>query len=44
MNFEGAIDDLELLFRVGKNLANSDRWPKWKEGSEFKAVRESYLP
>lgn len=40
MNFVGAIDDLTLLFQVGKRLAFEETWPKWKEGSEFKAVRE----
>ncbi len=40
MNFEGAIDDLKLLFQVGKRLAFEEAWPKWKAGSEFKAVRE----
>jgi Zn-dependent M28 family amino/carboxypeptidase len=36
----GAIDDLKLLFQVGKRLAFEDKMPKWKEGSEFKAIRE----
>jgi Zn-dependent M28 family amino/carboxypeptidase len=39
-NFNGAIDDLKLLFQVGKRLAFSDQWPQWKEGSEFKSIRE----
>jgi Zn-dependent M28 family amino/carboxypeptidase len=43
INFEGAIDDLKLIFQVGKRLAFSDSWPQWKAGSEFKATRESYL-
>ncbi len=42
MNFEGGIDDLRLLFRVGAKLASGSDWPRWKAGSEFKAVRESY--
>ncbi len=40
---DGAIADLQLLFRVGKRLAFADKWPGWKEGSEFKAVRERSL-
>ena len=36
MNFEGGVEDLKLLFQVGKKLAFEDVWPKWKEGSEFK--------
>jgi len=37
---DGAIADLELLFQVGKRLAFDTKWPGWKEGSEFKAIRE----
>lgn len=42
-NLEGAIEDLKLLFGVGKRLAFTTKWPEWKEGSEFKAVREKQL-
>lgn len=38
--FEGAAADLQLYFLVGYKLANEKTWPKWKEGSEFKAIRE----
>lgn len=37
---EGAINDLKLLFQVGKRLAFEEKWPQWKSGSEFKAIRE----
>lgn len=37
---DGAIDDLQLLFRVGRRLAFDKKWPEWKAGSEFKAIRE----
>ena len=37
---EGAINDLKILFNVGKRIATQQEWPKWKEGSEFKAIRE----
>jgi len=38
--FAGGIDDLELLFMVGKRLAFEDKMPQWKEGSEFKKLRK----
>ena len=38
--FEGGIQDLQLLYLVGKKLANETTFPKWKDGSEFKAIRE----
>lgn len=42
-NLDGAVDDVQLLYHVGKSLANSDKWPEWKAGSEFKAVRDGYM-
>jgi Zn-dependent M28 family amino/carboxypeptidase len=36
----GMIQDAELYLNLGRELANSDQWPKWKPGSEFKAIRE----
>jgi hypothetical protein len=29
-----------MLYTVGESLANSTRWPEWKAGSEFKALRD----
>ncbi|HTM92782.1 MAG TPA: M28 family metallopeptidase, partial [Flavisolibacter sp.] len=39
-NLDGAIEDLKLLFIVGKQIASNEKWPEWKEGSEFKKLRE----
>ena len=39
-DLSGAIEDFQLYFLLGKNLANSRTWPKWKEGAEFKVLRE----
>jgi Zn-dependent M28 family amino/carboxypeptidase len=36
----GIIQDAELYLHIASELANQHVWPKWKEGSEFKAVRE----
>ena len=38
--FEGGIQDMELLFMIGKRLSFETSWPAWKPGSEFKAIRE----
>jgi Zn-dependent M28 family amino/carboxypeptidase len=38
--FEGGIQDMDLLFMIGKRLAFETSWPKWKPGSEFKSIRE----
>jgi Zn-dependent M28 family amino/carboxypeptidase len=37
---EGAIDDLQLLFKVGKKISSTEKWPEWKTDSEFKAIRD----
>lgn len=42
-DLEAAIDEVQLYFSVGKRLVNQNVWPKWKDGSEFKAIRESYM-
>jgi Zn-dependent M28 family amino/carboxypeptidase len=39
----GLVEDAELFYKVGLNLANSTEWPKWNDDSEFKSVREASL-
>ena len=40
-DLSGMVQDAELLYQVGDKLANDPTlWPKWKEGSEFKSIRE----
>lgn len=40
LKFDGAIADMQLLFKIGKRLAYSHKWPEWKAGSEFKLIRD----
>ena len=42
-NLDGAVDDLELMFRVGYQLANESTFPDWNPGSPFKATRDSMM-
>jgi len=42
--FEGGMQDMQILFSVGKKLANETKWPQWKAGSEFKAIRDKNKP
>ena len=37
---DGAINDLKLLFTIGRRMGFENSFPKWKEGSEFKLIRE----
>lgn len=39
----GAVADLTLLYTVGREVAEASIWPTWKDGTEFKAVREQKL-
>lgn len=39
----GAVADLDLLYAVGRRVADAEIWPTWKNGTEFKAVRERML-
>jgi len=40
-DLDGIVQDSELLYKVGQKLAAEPTlWPKWKEGSEFKGIRE----
>src|SRR6266702_1388247 len=39
----GAVQDVQLLFEVGYQVANSDKFPEWMAGSEFKAKRDAML-
>jgi Zn-dependent M28 family amino/carboxypeptidase len=36
----GIIEDVRMLFDMGYRISNEDSYPKWKDGSEFKAIRE----
>ncbi len=40
-DLKGIAQDAKLLFNVGYRLANETYWPRWNEGSEFKAKRDS---
>jgi len=39
----GAVEDLQLLWKVGFGVANAERFPQWKPGTEFKAKRDAQL-
>ena len=42
-DLSGAVQDVQLLFEVGYQVANGDKFPEWKPGSEFKAKRDAIL-
>ena len=42
-DLSGCVQDVQLLFEVGYEVANGGKFPEWKPGSEFKAKRDSML-
>ena len=39
-NMMGIAQDVNVLFQLGNQLANSRDWPNYRQGSEFRPVRE----
>ncbi|QNK00293.1 M28 family metallopeptidase [Dyella telluris] len=39
--FTGMARDLQVLYKLGSDLANSDTWPDWSKDSEFRAARDA---
>jgi len=42
-DLSGAAHDMQLLLEVGYQVANGDKFPEWKSGTEFKAKRDEML-
>jgi Zn-dependent M28 family amino/carboxypeptidase len=40
-DWSGLDQNLWLFFHIGADLANSNDWPEWYEGTEFKATRDA---
>ncbi|TPG40409.1 M28 family peptidase [Sphingomonas koreensis] len=39
-DWSGAVQDLTLYYRLGRELADGDAWPNWYQGAEFRAIRD----
>jgi Zn-dependent M28 family amino/carboxypeptidase len=42
-DLRGLVRDIKLFFDIGLEVADSDIWPEWYEGSEFRSIREHSL-
>ena len=31
---------MRIFYRIGRDLAESEAWPNWNEGDEFRAIRD----
>ena len=39
-DWSGVMADLRLYYRLGRELAMTGDWPNWKQGDEFRAIRD----
>ena len=39
--FTGMARDLQILYKLGSDLANANTWPDWSKDSEFRATRDA---
>ncbi len=37
----GIMQDMNTHFQIGVQISDSNVWPKWRDGNEFKAIREA---
>jgi Zn-dependent M28 family amino/carboxypeptidase len=42
-DLSGAVEDAQFLLVVGYRIAQGDKYPEWKPGTEFKAARDKSL-
>ena len=42
-DLSGALQDLNLYLAVGYRVANATKFPEWRAGNEFKAIRDAQL-
>ena len=43
-DWSGGAEDLKLFFEIGLLLAETEQWPNWVEGNEFRALRDAQRP
>jgi len=40
-DWSGALQDLQLYYTIGRELADGDAWPNWMPKDEFRAIRDA---
>lgn len=40
-DMSGMTDTIEILYETGAAIADTDAWPNWHEGNEFRALRDA---
>ncbi len=39
-DWSGILQDVDLFYALGRDLANGTTWPNWRKGDEFRAIRD----
>ena len=42
-DMSGLVDDVNVFYALGRKLADSELWPNWYRGNEFRAIRDASL-
>jgi Zn-dependent M28 family amino/carboxypeptidase len=42
-DWSGALHEIRVYYRIGRDLATSRDWPNWNPGDEFRAIRDRSL-
>jgi Zn-dependent M28 family amino/carboxypeptidase len=42
-DLSGAVEDAQLILTIGYRILQADKYPEWKPGTEFKALRDKSL-
>ena len=40
-DLDGLNQSIDIIFNISKELANSQQWPNWYDGNEFKSIRDA---
>jgi len=40
-DWSGMMLDMELFYAIGRSLGDTDKWPNWLDGDEFRALRDA---
>ena len=43
-DLSGLVDDVNVFYALGRKLADSELWPNWYRGNEFRAIRDASRP
>ena len=42
-DLSGTLEDIQTLYQLGQDLANSEQWPNWYRGSPYRSLRDAMM-